>query len=199
MEGNIIMFKLALSVTSFVPLYALVSFMYIYILNDTETDDSVKKILKLVLMILIAITLLSCFIVNKYIKSKLSERIAENTVSFNNIREDKKASINYMLTYILPLLSFNSDNVTSFYVIYSNLLILLFIIMNAKAENFFFNIILEMKGYIVCTGSNKNGDTKTLLLKRKKYSNISQNSQVFKFVSFGASNDIFICKDYGSL
>lgn len=68
--------------------------------------------------------------------------------------------------------------------------------MNARAENFNFNIFLWIKGYSVYIGTNNNQDEKVLLMKKKKYSNIRSNHSEYKFVSFGGSNDIYLCKRY---
>ncbi len=68
--------------------------------------------------------------------------------------------------------------------------------MNARAENFNFNIFLAIKGYTVYTGNNINGDEKILLIKKKRFSNIRRNHEKYKFVSFGGSNDIYLCRRY---
>ena len=101
-----------------------------------------------------------------------------------------------MMTYLLPLLTFDLDKINGFYIIYTNMLILVFIFMNARAENFNFNILLWIKGYYVYKGNNNAGDEKVLLIKKKKFSNIRSNNERYGFVSFGGSNDIYLCKKY---
>lgn len=193
--------KLALSITSFMPLYTLMIFMYSYAYRygtGTENlDENVKNYIKISILTIIVIQFLCSILVNHYIKSKELSRNSENELVFNNIKEDKKASVNYMMTYLLPLLTFELDKVNGFYILYTNVLIILFIIMNARAENFNFNIFLWIKGYSVYIGSNNNQDEKVLLMKKKKYSNIRSNHSQYKFVSFGGSNDIYLCKRYG--
>jgi len=100
------------------------------------------------------------------------------------------------MTYLLPLMAMDLDKVKGFYIIYTNLLVVIFIIMNARAENFNFNIFLWIKGYSVYTGTNIEGVEKILLIKKKKFSNIRANHVNYKFVSFGGSNDIYLCKRY---
>lgn len=189
--------KIALSITSFIPLYSLMIIMYSYVYLYGQNVDSNKKIYIIISVISIVIIQVACsLIVNSYIKSKESDRFSENTVAFNNIKEDKKASINYMMTYLLPLITFDLDKVNGFYIVYTNMLIIIFIIMNAKAENFNFNIFLWAKGYSVYAGINSADDKKVLLMKKSKYSNIRSNHSKYQFVSFGGSNDIYICKKY---
>lgn len=62
-----------------------------------------------------------------------------------------------MMTYLLPLLVMDLDKVQGFYILYTNILIVIFIIMNARAENFNFNIFLWLKGYAVYKGMNSEG------------------------------------------
>lgn len=188
--------KLALSITSFIPLYSIMIFMYIYqFLYGTMNDDTKKYVLIAVIVIFIAQVFFS-IIASSYIKEKENNNITENLISFNNIKEDKKAQVDYMMTYLLPLLTFDLDKINGFYIIYTNMLILVFIFMNARAENFNFNILLWIKGYYVYKGNNNAGDEKVLLIKKKKFSNIRSNNERYGFVSFGGSNDIYLCKKY---
>lgn len=189
--------KIALSITSFIPLYSLMVIMYSYAYLYGEKVDSKNKIYIIISVIGIIVIQIACsLIVNSYIKSKENNSFSENTVVFNNIKEDKKASINYMVTYLLPLITFDLEKVNGFYIVYTNILIIIFIIMNAKAENFNFNIFLWARGYSVYVGTNSDEDKKVLLMKKSKYSNIRSNHSKYKFVSFGGSNDIYICKIY---
>lgn len=191
--------KLALSITSFMPLYSLMIFMYSYVYKTTDEtkDPDIKKYIIVAILIIVIIQVICSIVVNHYIRSKESSRYSENEIIFNNIREDKKASVNYMMTYLLPLITFELDKVNGFYILYTNILIVFFIIMNARAENFNFNIFLWVKGYSVYTGTNNSQYEKVLLIKKKKYSNIRANHARYKFVSFGGSNDIYLCKRYG--
>lgn len=188
--------KIALSITSFIPLYSLMIFMYSYVYKYGDVDENRKKYIIISISIIIMLQFICSLIVNSYIKDKESVRCSENEVVFNNIKEDKKASINYMMTYLLPLITFDLDKVNGFYILYTNILIIVFIIMNAKAENFNFNIFLYIKGYSVYIGTNSFDIEKVLLIKKRKYSNIRTNHSKYKFVSFGGSNDIYICKRY---
>lgn len=188
--------KLALSITSFIPLYSLMIFMYMYqFLYGTMNDTTKKYVIIAVLAILIAQVFFSR-IASRYIKEKENSDITENTIVFSDINEDKKAQVNYMMTYLLPLLTFDLDKINGFYIFYTNMLILVFIFMNARAENFNFNIFLWIKGYYVYKGNSNNGDEKVLLIKKKKFSNIRSTNEKYEFVSFGGSNDIYLCKKY---
>lgn len=188
--------KLALSITSFIPLYSLMIFMYMYqFLYGTMNDTTKKYVIIAVMAISIAQVFFSR-IASRYIKEKESSDITENTIVFRDITEDKKAQVNYMMTYLLPLLTFDLDKINGFYIFYTNMLILVFIFMNARAENFNFNIFLWIKGYYVYKGNNNNGDEKVLLIKKKKFSNIRSTNEKYEFVSFGGSNDIYLCKKY---
>ncbi|NFH80231.1 hypothetical protein FDA09_00390 [Clostridium botulinum] len=188
--------KLALSITSFIPLYSLMIFMYMYQFLYGAMNDNTKKY---VIIAVVAITIAQVFfsrIASRYIKEKENSNITENTIVFKDINEDKKAQVNYMMTYLLPLLTFDLDKINGFYIFYTNMLILVFIFMNARAENFNFNIFLWIKGYYVYRGNNNNGDEKVLLIKKKKFSNIRSTNEKYGFVSFGGSNDIYLCKKY---
>ena len=68
--------------------------------------------------------------------------------------------------------------------------------MNARAENFNFNIILWINGYRVYKGIDSEENEKTLLIKKRQFSNIRLNHCRYKFVSFGGSNDIYLCRRY---
>ena len=188
--------KLALSMTSFIPLYSLMVFMYSYVYLYETIGVNTKKYIVLAIVVIIAIQVISAIVVNCYIKSKESSTISENEIVFNNIEEDKKAYVNYMMTYLLPLLTFDLDKVKGFYILYINILIMLFIVMNARSENFNFNIFLWSRGYSIYKGANIDGIYKILLIKKKKFSNIRANHTEYKFVSFGGSNDIYLCKKY---
>lgn len=188
--------KLALSMTSFLPLYSLMVFMYSYVYLYENIPQSTKKYIVTTVVAIVTIQFICTLVVNDYIKSKESSRVSENEIVFKDIKEDKKAYVNYMMTYLVPLLAIDLDKVKGFYILYTNILIVVFIIMNARAENFNFNIFLWLKGYSVYKGMNIGGDQKTLLIKKKKFSNIRNNHINYKFVSFGDSNDIYFCKRY---
>ena len=188
--------KLALAIASFIPLYVLMIITYIhqYFYGDISKLDK-RYIIITIIIILIVLTTASS-LVYTYIYNKESTRLAEVEVIFTEIKEDKKAYVNYMFTYLLPLASLDLDKTSGFYILYINLLILLFVIMNARAENFNFNLILWSKNYYVYTGRNSFGEEKILLMKKKGYSNIRSNHEKFKFVSFDSSNSIYFCKKY---
>lgn len=188
--------KLALSITSFIPLYSLMIFMYMYQFLYGDMDHNTKKYVIITVIIIVILELFFSYVVNKYINGKESESNTENEIIFKNINEDKKAYVNYMMTYLLPLLTFDLDKINGFYILYTNILILVFVFMNAKAENFNFNIFLWIKGYSVYKGNKLNGDEKVLLIKKKKFSNIRKNHDSYRFVSFGGSSDIYLCKRY---
>lgn len=188
--------KLALSITSFIPLYSLMIFMYGYQFLYGNIDNSTKKYIVISILMIVIIQLFFSILANNYICSKENTTYIEHEIIFSNIKEDKKAHVNYMMTYLLPLLIFDLDKTNGFYIVYTNIFILIFIIMNARAENFNFNIFLAIKGYSIYTGNNVNGDEKILLIKKKKFSNISRNHEKYKFVSFGSSNDIYLCRKY---
>ena len=190
------LFKLALSITSFIPLYSLMIFMYVYQFLYGNIDSSTKKYVIIAISIIMIVQLIFSIIASKYIYDKENTRNTENEIIFHNIKEDKKAYVNYMMTYLLPLLTFDLDKINGFYIVYTNIFILVFIVMNARAENFNFNIFLAIKGYTVYTGNNINGDEKILLIKKKRFSNIRRNHEKYKFVSFGGSNDIYLCRRY---
>ncbi|MBU3176501.1 hypothetical protein KPL47_08955 [Clostridium estertheticum] len=188
--------KLALSITSFIPLYSLMVFMYLYVYLYGTAGEITKKYIIISIVMIITIQFICSIVVNCYIKSKESSRISENEIIFNNINEDKRAYVNYMMTYLLPLFTFDLDKVKGFYILYTNILIMLFVIMNARAENFNFNVFLWVKGYSIYKGTNIDGYNKILLIKKKKFSNIRSNHTKYKFVSFGGSNDLYLCKKY---
>lgn len=188
--------KLTLSLTSFLPLYLLMIFMYSYVYLYIEQNKHIKNYILCTIAIVLIIQFICIIIVNKYIKSKESLRVTENEIVFSNIKEDKKAHINYMMTYLLPLLTFDIDKVDAFYIVYTNIFIIIFVLLNAKSENLNINILLWLKGYSVYTGTNNEGEEKVLLIKKKKFSNIRTKHDKYKFVSFGGSNDIYLCKRY---
>lgn len=188
--------KIALSITSFLPLYSLMVTLYLYTYQYQVICANTKKYIIITIIAIVLVQIISTLIVNWYIKNKTSSRVAENEVVFTDMKEDKKVYVDYMMTYLLPLLTTDIQNVDGFYIVYTNVLILIFILMNARAENFNFNILLWIKGYSVYKGMNIDGCEKTLLLKKRKFSNIKANHTRYKFVSFGASNDIYICKRY---
>ena len=150
--------KLALSITSFIPLYSLMIFMYVYQFLYGNMDDTTKKYVVIAIFIIVISQVIFSIIASQYIKDKEDCNNTENEIIFNNIKEDKKAHVNYMMTYLLPLLTFDLEKINGFYIAYTNIFIIIFIIMNARAENFNFNIFLWMKGYSVYNGNKINGD-----------------------------------------
>ncbi|MBF8982593.1 hypothetical protein IZY60_03480 [Lutibacter sp. B2] len=188
--------KVALSITSFIPLYSLMLYMYSYVYIYENIGQNTKKYIIFTIAVIITIQFICTIVVNFYIKSKESLTISENEITFNNIKEDKKAYVDYMMTYLLPLLTFDLDKVNGFYILYTNILIMIFIIINARAENFNFNIFLWIKGYSIYKGTNIDVCDKILLIKKKNFSNIRANYTKYKFVSFGGGNDIYLCKKY---
>lgn len=188
--------KITLSVTSFLPLYSLMVFMYFYAYRYVEKNKDIKSYIIIAILVILIVQVICIIVVNRYIKSKESLKYTENEIVFNNIKEDKKAHINYMMTYLLPLLTFDIDKVNLFYIIYTNMFLIVFILLNAKSENLNINILLWLKGYYVYTGINKYGDEKILLIKKKRFSNIKLSHEKYKFVSFGGSSDIYLCKKY---
>lgn len=188
--------KITLSLTGFLPLYIVMIFMYSYVYIVMKQDVYIKNYILCVITIIIIIQFICIIIVNKYIKSKESMRSTENEIVFSNIKEDKKAHVDYMMTYLLPLLTFDIDKIDKFNIVYTNIFIIIFVILNAKSENLNINILLWVKGYGVYKGINKDGEEKILLIKSKKFSNIRSKHCKYKFVSFGGSNDIYLCKKY---
>ncbi|CED92990.1 Hypothetical protein CRIB_233 [Romboutsia ilealis] len=188
--------KLALSLTGFLPLYLVMIFMYSYVYLCIEQSKNIKNYILCTITIVLIIQIICIIIVNKYIKSKESLRITENEIIFSNIKEDKKAHMDYMMTYLLPLLTFDIDKVDIFYIVYTNIFIIIFVLLNAKSENLNINILLWFKGYSVYTGINNEGEEKVLLIKKKRFYNIRAKHDKYRFVSFGGSNDIYLCKRY---
>lgn len=188
--------KLPLSITGFIPLYILLALQYVHQLFNPNLDLNAKINLKYAIGTIVLIEIISFFMISKYISKKESAKRSENIIKMSNIKIDKKAHIDYMITYLLPLLTFNSDKADKFSILYANALILIFVIMNARSENFNFNIVLYMKGYSVYKGINENGDEKTLLIKHKKFPNKIKEQCNLGFVSFAESKDVYLCKKY---
>lgn len=189
--------KLALSVTSFIPLYIILNiFMYIYSLSNNSITSSQKKYIIIIICLIILLEILFIILINIYIKKKLSSRVHENEIKFKNILQDKKAHINYMMTYLFPLIIYDFEKVNLFYIILMNLFILLFVWMNALADNFNFNIILWLKGYRIYKGVDINGCERVLLILNKEFSNIRLINEEYGFVSLAGSTDIYLCKKY---
>lgn len=97
----------------------------------------------------------------------------------------------YMLVYLLPLFSLSVD-LNTFNILLTNFLILIFIYINAKAENFQFNIVLFLKRYEIFVGETINGDEKCILMKEDDYSNLKENQEKYKFIEF--CQDVYILK-----
>lgn len=188
--------KLPLAFTGFIPLYILLALQYINQIFNFNLDFNSKVNLKCAIVAIFVIEMISIYMINKYISKKENNKYSENTIKMNNIKIDKKAHIDYMITYLLPLLTFSSDKADGFSIAYANSLILIFVIMNARSENFNFNIVLYMKGYSVYKGMNENGDEKTLLIKHKKFPNKIKEQGNLGFVSFAESKDVYLCKKY---
>lgn len=188
--------KLALSITGFIPLYVLMIFMYLYSYLYQDISYINKKYILIAIGIIFFINIICIIIVLFYIKNKENPTIYENTIQFSNIKENKKAHVDYMMTYLLPLLMFNINSIDGFNILYTNLLIGFFIYMNARGENFSLNIVLGMRGYGIYTGNNINGEEKVLLIKEKKFSNIKANNSKYEFVKLAGSKDIYLCKKY---
>ncbi|EPV4647661.1 hypothetical protein QTH22_02440 [Clostridium perfringens] len=188
--------KLVLAITGFIPLYALMIFTYLYSYVYQVIDERVKKYLLIVMSIILIVNIISIIILIFYIKDKEDINISEHMISFSDIKENKKAHVDYMMTYLLPLMTFNIDSISGFNILYTNLIIAFFIYVNARGENFSLNLILLLKGFRIYTGKNINGDEKILLIRGKKFSNIKSNQEKCKFVKLAASKDIYICKKY---
>ncbi len=189
-------FKYALSIVSFIPLYIMMLITYIYQYLYGNINCVQKNYIIISSSIILIIQVLATLIVYGYIRGKENKATSELMVRFKEIKEDKKAYVNYMFTYLLPLASFDLDKTSGFYIIYINAIIILFIIMNARAENFNFNIILWSKGYYVYNGKNIYDEEKILLIKKKKIGNIRSDSIKLEFVSFDNSSGIYLCKKY---
>lgn len=183
--------KLILSVVSFLPLFFIMIISYLYSYCFVEKNNFIL----VVIIILFLICIASVLKVLKYIRDKESDEIVENEITFTDIKEDKKAHVDYMLTYLLPLLTFDIDRIDLFNIVYSNIFIAVFVWLNARSENFNINILLWLKGYSVYIGKNNCGEEKTLLIKNKRFSNLRKNHSKYRFVSFG-SNDIYLCRRY---
>ncbi|MFY8262963.1 hypothetical protein ACOT7R_08705 [Clostridium perfringens] len=188
--------KIVLAITGFIPLYALMIFTYLHSYLYQTIDDRLKKYLIIIISLILVVNIISIIILILYIKNKEDINISENSIKFNNIKENKKAHVDYMMTYLLPLMTFNIDSISGFNIIYTNLLIAFFIYVNARGENFSLNLILYLKGFRIYTGKTINGEEKTLLIKKNKFSNIKTNQDKYEFVKLASSNDIYICKKY---
>ena len=84
--------KLALSITSFIPLYSLMIFMYVYQFLYGNIDSSTKKYVIIAISIIMIVQLIFSIIASKYIYDKENTRNTENEIIFHNIKEDKKAA-----------------------------------------------------------------------------------------------------------
>ncbi len=188
--------KIVLAITGFIPLYTLMIFTYSYSYLYQTIDNRLKKYLIIIISLILAVNIISIIILILYIKNKEDINVSENSIKFNNIKENKKAHVDYMMTYLLPLMTFNIDSISGFNIIYTNLLIAFFIYVNARGENFSLNLILHLKGFRIYTGKTINGEEKTLLIKKNKFSNIKTNQDKYEFVKLASSNDIYICKKY---
>ena len=113
--------KLALSITSFIPLYSLMIFMYVYQFLYGNMDDTTKKYVVIAIFIIVISQVIFSIIASQYIKDKEDCNNTENEIIFNNIKEDKKAHVNYMMTYLLPLLTFDLEKINGFYIAYTNI------------------------------------------------------------------------------
>ena len=183
--------KLILSIVSFLPLFTIMIITYLYSYFFVNQN----KFTFITIIITFLVCSVSAYKVHKYIKDKESAEITENEITFIEIKEDKKAHIDYMLTYLLPLLTLDIDKIDLFNILYSNAFIIIFILLNTKSENFNVNILLWIKGYSVYIGKNNYGEEKILLIKRKNFSNLRTNHDKYKFVPF-YSDDIYLCKRY---
>ena len=188
--------KIMLSITSFIPLYILMIIKYIYFYIDDCQSKEIRDFIFNTTILVVVLCIISMLVVSIYIKNKESLNYNENEIIFKNIKEDKKASMNYMMTYLLPLMMFNGSSINEFDIVYMNMFILVFVFINAKSENFNMNVVLWMKGYSVYIGLDNYEEEKVLLIKKKKFSNINSNQVKYKFVSFGGSKDIYLCKRY---
>lgn len=188
--------KLSLSITSFIPLYLFNIFMYLYSFFYINLTNYQRYSILIIVVIILLLELISIIILNLYINNKVSLKVCENQVRFKNIYVDKTAHVNYMLTYLLPLLIYDFDNFNLFYVVLMNIFIMFFIYMNAIADNFNFNIVIWIKGYRIYRGVDINGYERTLLIDKNKFSNIKSINEEYRFVTLAGSSDIYLCKDY---
>ena len=79
-----------------------------------------------------------------------------------------------------------------FNIIITNVLLLIFICINAKAENFEFNIVLIHKKYKIFVGETLDGTQRTILMKKNDYTNLKENQEKYRFVRF--CEDVYILK-----
>jgi hypothetical protein len=76
--------------------------------------------------------------------------------SVNNLQPIRQPSANYLMAYVLPFIVFDFDKINDifiFFIIYG-LLMLLYV----KYNLIYFNLVLEIFGYIVCKGDIERGD-----------------------------------------
>lgn len=185
--------KFALSMGSFIPLHILMFIMYIYQIMCNDLDNITKYFIVGIIIIIILIIFICCQITKYFINTKLSNNISNNEIELTKIQPDKKVYIDYMVTYLLPLFSLNME-MDIFNLIFTNILILTLICINAKAENFNLNIVLMLKKYEIFTGETKCGDIKCILMKKEDFSNLDYNNKCYRFVNL--KGNIYIFKRY---
>lgn len=150
-----VLFRIMMFISSFFPLWLSILILDLFEFNITNIKTFKDSPLKIQLTIIaMAIFILISFVLIIFIKANSKN---ENTsYTLKKITKEKSITTEYLLSYILPLISFDFSELSNLllFVIYMFLLAYLCI----KNDNVYINVILEFIGYSMysCEVSYKN-------------------------------------------
>lgn len=150
-----VLFRIMMFISSFFPLWLSILILDLFKFNITNIKTFKDSPLKIQLTIIaMAIFIFISFVLIIFVKANSKN---ENTsYTLKKITKEKSITTEYLLSYILPLISFDFSELSNLllFVIYMFLLAYLCI----KNDNVYINVILEFMGYSMysCEVSYKN-------------------------------------------
>jgi len=151
------MFNVIMFISSLLPMYICLLIKY---LNFNETPTSF-----IVSILLVALGVLSTVYIFVYSKKKSNGKY----YTVNKLQPVRQLSVNYLMAYVLPFIVFDfekNNDIIIFFIIYG-LLMLLYV----KYNLIYFNLVLEIFGYIVCKADierNGNSETEVIIVLRSR-------------------------------
>lgn len=150
-----VLFRIMMFISSFFPLWLSILILDLFKFNITNIKTFKDSPLKIQLTIIaMAIFIFISFVLIIFVKANSKN---ENTsYILKNVNKEKSITTEYLLSYILPLVSFDFAKISNLILFGIYMLLLAFLCI--KNDNVYINVILEFIGYSMysCEVSYKN-------------------------------------------
>lgn len=150
-----VLFRIMMFISSFFPLWLSILILDLFEFNITNIKTFKDSPLKIQLTIIaMAIFIFISFVLIIFVKANSKN---ENTsYILKNVNKEKSITTEYLLSYILPLVSFDFAKISNLILFGIYMLLLAFLCI--KNDNVYINVILEFIGYSMysCEVSYKN-------------------------------------------